>query len=433
MHEIDNILNETAYEQYLIKCAIEDVKLNGFAELLLAEGSGVGPYKLRAIREDVGDKIKGLYDKLINTITRLYSKFIDFISRKINNDAAYLQKNKDILFNTKAPDVPIENMGDHEAGIQRYSNTKIPPFQSVVDEIKDDGTALRQKLITIYKDPKQNFKEVATNFFSGNDNRRTVNLNQLNVTNMYNFCVDFQTKIKPLLDQDRKTLEATKSTINQVITVAKQAAQNNQAAQPAAKPEVKPANSASGNGSTSESTSLLFDYFPEASSILSESEYILEADPPGPQATIGKPATSTAGATKQQAADTKDTNAEVSKQTDSNDPGRAGNSGSTLQQPADGQTPNQQAGVNSGDKVNEVEAKEKAFAAYCSVAGDIIACKMQGLAIIQKDYMNFLKYIIAANVGNAKAPENTAPVQPATNYNQNNQQVQQGQTAAQSA
>ena len=239
-----NYVEDARYYRFLIESTIEAEKLKGFTSTLFAANEGVSLDKLFAIREDVGDKIRNLWDKFIAFINRVWAKFMDYTNRVIQTDKGYLEQYKETILNKQPNDVDIQ-MRNYAAGIHNMTNLRIPPFIVEQESINvDDDVAFKKKLIPAYKDGNQEWSSWLVAYFQGGEEKAATNLRQLNMTDLYNYCHDYK-KVEDAINKDKDVVTKTYNDCQALITKAKTAAKEPPKpatpAQPEApKPEVKP-------------------------------------------------------------------------------------------------------------------------------------------------------------------------------------------------
>ena len=79
--------------------------------------------------ESVGDKVKSKWNKLVEFVKTMVSKFMESITNILLNEKDYLEKYKDIILK-KPPksDMKYSYTGDYKIGIDRLINTELPLF-----------------------------------------------------------------------------------------------------------------------------------------------------------------------------------------------------------------------------------------------------------------------------------------------------------------
>lgn len=232
-----NYIEDARYFQFMIESAIENEKINGFVKSVIGVSEGASIEKLWAIHEDVGDKIRNLWDKFIAFLNRVWAKFIENTNKLINSDKGYLEKYKDIILNNKPEDVEIE-MREYAVGIHNMTSHAIPPFTQVKDKVPIDSEdiSFKTELIGDYKDATKDFAGFCVAYFEGGETKIKTNLTSLNMTDLYNYCHDFD-KIKSVIEKDQSTVAKTYTDSQAAIQKAKANVQQG-------KPAVEPATTA---------------------------------------------------------------------------------------------------------------------------------------------------------------------------------------------
>lgn len=396
-----NYSEDARYYQFLVESAVESEKLKGFTTTLFAANEGVDVSKLFAIKEDVGDKIRNIWDKFIAFLNRVWAKFMDYTNRVIQNDKGWLEQYKDIILNKQPNDVDIE-MRDYPTGIHNMTSMVIPAFAQVQNEVPVDAAdiSFKQKLIQEYKDANQDWSAFCVAYFQGGPDKKSTNLKQMNMTDLYNYCHDYN-KIEDAIKKDKDVVSQTFQNVQNIITKAKNDAQqqqqapanptppaNNQPAQPATPPASNPAptppasNPAPANNNNNQqgapkpaNASYAIDNY--------MGTYFSEADDPqnGSRMTIGKP----------------NANAAQNSTVTSGDPTKASNNMKSTQSnpPAADGTPAPAANADGQD----LDDLGKKITNYNSAASGVLTAKMTSAHVIYQDYMKILKMHVGQQVG----------------------------------
>lgn len=397
-----NYVEESKYYQFMIESAIEREKINGLVKSIVGVSEGTASTKLWAVHEDVGDKIRNLWDKFIAFLNRVWAKFVEFTQKMINSDKGYLEQYKDIILNKKPEDVDIE-MRDYATGIHRMTSTVIPAFSSVKDKVPVDDAdiSFKTSLIPDYKDASKEFSSFAVAYFQGGEDKKSTNLTNLNMTDLYNFCHDFE-KVKLAIEKDKSTISKTFTEAQAAIQKAKSDANSAQttpapaagaagaqapaaastgAAEPAKTGELGTQGNPIGKPGPNKTVKLntmskKYEYTGESYSVDNYmSSYFTEDDKNGGGGmTIGKkPDANAAG---NSGATTTDTKASSNMKT--------------------AQTSTQPTAVDAGADLDSLNNKVKG---YNTAASSVLTAKMTSAHIIYKDYMKLIKLHVGHHVG----------------------------------
>ena len=376
-----NYVEDARYYRFLIESTIEAEKLKGFTSTLFAANEGVSLDKLFAIREDVGDKIRNLWDKFIAFINRVWAKFMDYTNRVIQTDKGYLEQYKETILNKQPNDVDIQ-MRNYAAGIHNMTNLRIPPFIVEQETISvDDDIAFKKKLIPAYKDGNQDWSSWLVAYFQGGEEKVATNLRQLNMTDLYNYCHDYK-KIEDAINKDKDVVTKTYNDCQALITKAKTAAKEPPKpvtpAQPETpKPEAKPAQATTPPAQPAAAGATA----PQESAI---SEFIATYFTEGDGLEIGSKSAPNASA-----------NTAVT----SGDKTSAANNMKNVQQ-IQGKMPDGNAvpAAVVNDAV-DLDALTKKITIYNETASGILTAKMTSAHQIYQDYMKLIKLHVGQQVG----------------------------------
>ena len=370
-------LEDTRYAQYLIEMTAEEEKLKGFTEALIGVHEGTSIDNLMAIREGVGDKINGVWEKFKGFLERIWAKFMNYANKAILNQVEYLEQYKDIILNRKPSDFAFE-MTDYPAGIQRMGSVSIPVFKTVIDKVTTEptDTSFMHTIIGEYDD-KTPWPTFCAQFFEGGTVQKPANLQNMNMTDLYNYCHDFKSRILSNIEKDQKTLQGTLDSIRGDITSASQAA-----AKPAAAPEVKKPV----EGSTGES--FIDDSY---------KHFFVEA------MTIGKPDDNKDNGTAKAPTSTQTAgNSTVTNQSSTKLGSTTGtNTGvSSLKTTTDAKGADTSAQVDTkGQDSEQLKTLEEKLKNYDTVAAGVLTGKLQAAQNIFNDYMKLIKIHIQQQTG----------------------------------
>ena len=162
---------------------------------------------MRVLTESFGDKIKMALAKVVEVFTRLCGKFMETVDTLFRSNKGYLEKYKDVILKNKPIDAKW-SMYDWAKGMKECLNTPIPEFN--FDLFAKEGSFNNKEAFIskyfagIMKGQKEETKlEEAAKFkFRGDlSEEREVAESALNITDMYNFCIRYDT-MKQALQKD---------------------------------------------------------------------------------------------------------------------------------------------------------------------------------------------------------------------------------------
>ncbi|MCK9198047.1 MAG: hypothetical protein M0P49_00395 [Bacilli bacterium] len=202
---------ELSYDIFIADEMLEQAKLESFVNesLLIVEGTNTIS-NMQVIIESFGDKFKSVIKKIVNAIVNMWHKFLEGMNTLFKSDKGYLDKYKDTILK-KQVRLGTLTMPNYEKGMKDLLNKKIPPFnyQSLKANLSNDKeqSSFRKSIYNDYK-PDVEFPAFVKNKMQGGEKDITVNGSQLNMTNLFNFCYNF--------DKLAKGIENEINSINKV-------------------------------------------------------------------------------------------------------------------------------------------------------------------------------------------------------------------------
>ena len=219
-----DLVEDLSYSTYMIECVVESEKLRGFANLLIGVHEGASVEKLEFIQEGVTDKLQNIWDKFKGFLNKVWEKFKNYMFRLVDNDTEYLERYKDIILNRKPNDFTF-NMPNYKEGLKRMQTVMIKPFASEKNTVTADEAnthAYKKSLIPGYNADDDWNKYCAT-YFEGGEDSIQYNLQDMNMTELYNYCHDWKSSILPSITRDQTTLQNNVNEIEKEINSLKTA------------------------------------------------------------------------------------------------------------------------------------------------------------------------------------------------------------------
>ena len=210
-------LYEAEYMEYL------DTKISNQNNLFRAINryTGMTEGASMVMLESVGDKVKSKWNKLVEFVKTMVSKFMESITNILLNEKDYLEKYKDIILK-KPPksDMKYSYTGDYKIGIDRLINTELPLFNygAMAESLKKEGDypviqeiILKDKAFTYDADKNvaSNFKDY---FIAADKGTSSGTFDQLKMVDLYNFCMNFK-KMEDVVKKDQTRLNNSSSAI----------------------------------------------------------------------------------------------------------------------------------------------------------------------------------------------------------------------------
>lgn len=379
---------KSLYNEYLFDKIAQEQTLQRMIsrELIMTESTTLKTKerKLSMLYESkMGDTIKSKWNKFIDFINNLFAKFGESISNIALSYKNYLVKYRDIILN-KAFKIKLTQAlpGDYNTGVDRCNKVVIPVFQYSDQNMKtllseDDEQIIKMiiKDSELEYDQAKNLNDILKDYFLGIDKGIVDNLDNLNRSDMYNFCLNAD-KIQSTQKKDMNALKSTTSVIERAITnevnkVNKEAyVMENESNQP------KPNSTATASGQSTDHNN-------------------------NQNKEAGKDNVAKAGSVN---------TSPINSSLDDN------YKGTTKED--DYKQDGQQA-ANDGQDAGDIA---KAFDAWRKVCQAVISAKMTAQQAILKDYMGIIRAHVRSYVGKQDNPEDNQSAGKPTNYAKNNNQ-----------
>lgn len=216
-------MHDALYESYVqAKIDSEDRLAFALKEAMVISESDYS--NIRAIQEaKISDKIKAKWQNFVAFIKNMVAKFLESMSNLLLDEKDYLEKYKDIILKKKPKDdMEYSYTGNYEKGIGRIINTSIPVFNYATfkNELEAEGDGpLINKIMPgefSYVDGDTLDEQLKSFFLALEDGQKTGKFSELNMTDIYNFCYNFN-KVKGIVDKDISRLEASTKAIESEI------------------------------------------------------------------------------------------------------------------------------------------------------------------------------------------------------------------------
>lgn len=217
-----DLVEDLSYSTYMLECVVESEKLRGFANLLIGVHEGATVEKLEILQEAATDKLRNIWDKFKGFLNKVWEKFKNYMFRLVDNNVEYLERYKDIILNRKPNDFTF-NMPNYKEGLKRMQTVMIKPFSTEKNNVTADEAnthAYKKSLIPGYNADNDWNKHCAT-YFEGGEDSIQYNLQDMNMTELYNYCHDWKSSILPSITKDQTTLQNNVNEIEKEINSLK--------------------------------------------------------------------------------------------------------------------------------------------------------------------------------------------------------------------
>lgn len=217
-------MHDALYESYIqAKIDSEDRLAFALKEAMVISEADYS--NIRALQEaKLTDKIKATWKRFIAFIKGMVSRFMESMSNILLDEKDYLEKYKDIILKKKPKDdMEYSYTGNYRVGIERLINTEVPLFDyyKYKNQLEAEGDgelvhAIMQGKNFNYDDSQTLPEQFKNYFLAFDDGQQEGKFSNLNMTDIYNFCYNFN-KIKGIVDKDISRLEASTKAIENAI------------------------------------------------------------------------------------------------------------------------------------------------------------------------------------------------------------------------
>lgn len=222
------------YANYLIEMDNLDRHMSRSIQeaLILSEGVDV-VNRFDVLQEGVVDSIKNAWNGLVRTIKNLFAKMINGINSKFADVQKYLTDYKEFILNR-----PYKLEGVRMKNYQPKRIVAVHLEQFQFDNMKQmaDDTAYMKHYISTYNGDGKDVGTWAKAYFCGGSEDLT-DVTTLNMTDLYNFCMDWENKTKKELTNDQSVVIKSADAVRNLIAQAEINAKNEQIAKDQAEKE----------------------------------------------------------------------------------------------------------------------------------------------------------------------------------------------------
>lgn len=201
-------LKSIEYNLFLLDSLLEDHKLELYINesiLLASEYPTIEQFKI--VHEGFSAKIKETFSKLLAMIANLWKKFTYTMNNILSTDKKYLETHKDIIL--KKPLAEDEYiMYPYWTGYNQLKEFKVPAFNfpALKDSLKSKDDFISRHFNSYIKGDLSLNDSLRQTFRGGVDKEQRVASSKINLVDMYNYCIEFES-IKKRLETDMKEIE----------------------------------------------------------------------------------------------------------------------------------------------------------------------------------------------------------------------------------
>lgn len=203
--------NDALYYKFLTELAVNKEKLVGLAKTSALIKEDASFEQIYSINEDAVETLKSTWQRFDAFLKRLFAKFMDYFNRIIRTNVGWLEKYKDTILNVKPDSAQVEGIKDFKTGIQNMMRLSIPTFDQVKDKVPTDitnnGDFVRTMISSYNEANNQDLSKFCVEYFEGGPETKTVDMMNMNMTDMYNYCHDVN-KMNDIVSKDIKNIES---------------------------------------------------------------------------------------------------------------------------------------------------------------------------------------------------------------------------------
>ena len=208
------------YASYLIDMDTLDRKMNKAIQeaLILSEGVDV-VRRFDALNEGkIVDTIKSVWNTFVKFIKDTFAKAVNAVQAKFGDVQTYLANYKDIIL-TKPFKLQGVRMKNYQS--TRVAAVHVEEFQFDNMKSMENAATYMKKHINTYNGDGTDIAEWTKAYFC-NGTQDLQDVNGLNMTDLYNFCMDWENKTKSDLTKDQTAVINSATTIKNLMGQAEQ-------------------------------------------------------------------------------------------------------------------------------------------------------------------------------------------------------------------
>lgn len=201
--KLNEAFKEMQYNTFLIKEMFSQSNQSRLITESILEGTGI---HLGVLTE--AQKKQNIIQRIVAAIGRVWGKFTEWMNKLFKDDKAYLDKYKDIILKKKPKDVEIS--GWHNYKLNEFVNAAYPifDFKTQKDALASKESWYEKLKVSTHLDIPRiaernsdlSFSNNLKEYFMGEE--VNIKASTLNMTNLYTYVYEFDSKTKPSLTKD---------------------------------------------------------------------------------------------------------------------------------------------------------------------------------------------------------------------------------------
>ena len=217
-------IKELNYSLFLCNRVKDDILNEAIVmECVLKSQGERNAQTMRIVNEGFVDKAKALLLKIANKIGTIWKKFLETMDRTFKNTNGYLMKYKDIILRKKFDESATLTMYDYETGMEKMKRAKVEKFN--YETMKNDLESEEKFQATLSwanfssTVDKNKFEDKLKSLFRGGEKEKTFKGSDLNMSNIFDYCINYKNLKKELQSDIDIISESTKEALALIETI----------------------------------------------------------------------------------------------------------------------------------------------------------------------------------------------------------------------
>ena len=217
-------IEELNYSLFLCNRVKDDILNEAIVmECVLKSQGERNTQTMRIVNEGFADKAKALLLKIANKIGTIWKKFLESMDRTFKNTNGYLMKYKDIILRKKFDESATLTMYDYETGMEKMKRAKVDKFnyETMKDKLESEEKFQSNLPWANFSSTvdKNKFEDKLKSLFRGGEKEKTFKGSDLNMSNIFDYCINYKNLKKELQSDIDIISESTKEALALIETI----------------------------------------------------------------------------------------------------------------------------------------------------------------------------------------------------------------------
>lgn len=217
-------IEELNYSLFLCNRVKDDILNEAIVmECVLKSQGERNTQTMRIVNEGFIDKAKALLLKIANKIGTIWKKFLESMDRTFKNTNGYLMKYKDIILRKKFDESATLTMYDYETGMEKMKRAKVEKFnyETMKDKLESEEKFQASLSWVNFSSTvdKNKFEDKLKSLFRGGEKEKTFKGSDLNMSNIFDYCINYKNLKKELQSDIDIISESTKEALALIETI----------------------------------------------------------------------------------------------------------------------------------------------------------------------------------------------------------------------